>query len=199
MEVTAVVATFGDPRWIRLGETFARPSIERQGFDETIVYHGGDSVADARNIAASGVTTEWICFVDADDMLEDGYLDAMRATGQERGLLTPNVRDVVDGVAGEARSLTYRNIDYVNPCVIGTLLRREVFDDVGGFWNERAWEDWSLFRRAWLLGENVIPVPDAVYRVFVNPTGRNATVDRPEILHRNIRRSHTAWKRRRPR
>lgn len=81
----------------------------------------------------------------------------------------------------------------MNPCVIGTLIRRELFAEAGGFWSERAWEDWSLFRRAWLLGATIDHVPAAVYRVTVNPAGRNSTIDRPHSLHREILRSHATW------
>lgn len=194
MDVGILVCTFGDERWRRLGdESYARAADLYPA--SVFRHHGGDSIADTRNAAAEHVRTLWFCFLDADDELEPGYLEAMTARRPERGLLAPAIREVVDGVPGPARTLDDRNMSTLNPCVIGTLIRRDVFHRVGGFWNERAWEDWSLFRRAWLAGEQVTHVPGAVYRVHVNPTGRNNTVDQPQQLHREILRSHAVWKR----
>lgn len=204
MDAAVVVATFGAPEWAERAQRAAR-SAELAAPAELVVYHGGSSVAEARNTAARQTSAEWLVFLDADDELEPGYLAALAATGHTSGLLAPAVREVVDGIPGEARTLddARRDIDHGwNPCVIGTAIRRATFDAAGGFWPERAWEDWSLFRRAWLLGEPVHHVPDAVYRVHVNPAGRNSTIDRPRELHRQILRSHDVWRRqqrRRPR
>jgi GT2 family glycosyltransferase len=198
MEVAVIVATFGEDRWAELAHVRAIPSAIAACPTELIVQHGGTTIAEARNRAAASASAEWLCFLDADDELEPGYLAAMGARQLDRGLLAPAIREVVDGTPGPARTLDdeRRNIDRGwNPCVIGTLIRREIFERAGGFWRERAWEDWSLFRRAWLLGEQIHHVPDAVYRIHVNPAGRNATVAQPRQLHREILRSHALWNR----
>jgi glycosyltransferase involved in cell wall biosynthesis len=202
MDVAVIVATFGELRWAELAQRRAKVSAELEEPADLVVFHGGSSIAEARNTAAAMTSTEWLCFLDADDELEPGYLRAMAARQLDRGLLAPAIREVVEGIPGPARVLDDRNMATLNPCVVGTLIRREIFDLAGGFWTERAWEDWSLFRRAWLLGEEVHHVADAVYRVHVNPSGRNGTVLRPRQLHRDIVRSHALWKRdrqRRPR
>jgi len=202
MDVAVIVATFGELRWAELAQRRAKASAELEEPADLVVFHGGSSIAEARNTAAGMTDAPWLCFLDADDELERGYLRAMAARQLDRGLLAPAIREVVDGIPGPARTLDdgRRDIDRGwNPCVVGTLIRREIFELAGGFWPERAWEDWSLFRRAWLLGEQVHHVPDAVYRVHVNPAGRNATVLRPRQLHREILRSHALWKRSRQR
>jgi GT2 family glycosyltransferase len=199
MDVAVIVATFGELRWAELAHRRAKASAEREEPADLVVFHGGSSVAEARNTAAAMTAAPWLCFLDADDELEPGYLRAMRALRMNRGLLAPAVREVVDGIPGPARTLDddRRNIDRGwNPCVVGTLIRRDTFERAGGFWSERAWEDWSLFRRAWLLGEPVVHVPDAVYRVHVNRSGRNATVRNPVGLRSEILRRHAAWFRR---
>ena len=63
--------------------------------------------------------------------------------------------------------------------MVGTLIRKSMFERVEGFWDERAYEDWSLFRRAWLLKAKIEHVPDAFYFVHVNPVSRNKSVDDP--------------------
>lgn len=190
--VAVVVATFGDDRWSRLAHAVAIPSALAEEPDALYVRHSATGgLHQARNEAAAGARTEWLCFLDADDQLEPGYLRAL--LGAAADLRAPAVRYVTDGAPADPVTFTGRNIETVNPCVIGTLIRRELFEDVGGFWSERAWEDWSLFRRAWLAGATLEHVPGAVYRVNVNTAGRNSTVDRPHSLHREILRSHAAW------
>ena len=102
---------------------------------------------------------------------------------------------VTDGIAAPPISLAGRKIKDWNPCVIGTLIRKSMFVRCGGFWDERAYEDWSLFRRAWLLKAKIEHVPDAVYTVHVRPESRNNTVDDPLGLCQDIRMSHRAWMR----
>ena len=73
MDVTTIVATFGNQRvWVPLAEK-AAASVDH---GEVIRYHG-KTLADARNTAARRATTEWLCFLDADDSLAPGYMEAM--------------------------------------------------------------------------------------------------------------------------
>jgi len=189
--VAVIVATFGEERWAQLARTIAVPSAEAERPTELIVHHGS-SLHQVRNAAAAAASSEWLCFLDADDELEPGYLAALLAAAGD--LRAPAVRYVTGGEPlPPAQTLERRNISNLNPCVIGTLLRRELFEEAGRFWPEKAWEDWSLFRRCWLLGAKIEHVPAAVYRVNVNTAGRNSTVDRPHTLHREILRSHAAW------
>lgn len=191
-----MVATFGGDHWADAAREQAIPSAAALGVPVVAVHHPDGTIATARNAGAALAATEWLVFLDADDALEPGYVDAMaRASGDLRA---PAVRYVERGMVDVPAPLVFsdRNIDRINPCVIGTAIRRTMFDHVGGFWNERAWEDWSLFRRAWLAGAVLEHVPDAVYRAHVNPVGRNSTVSNPLGLSREIRRNHAAWRRR---
>lgn len=193
--VAIIVATFGADRWAQLARTVAVPSAEAEQPTELIVHHG-ETLHQARNDAADRASSEWLCFLDADDELEPGYLQALLSASAD--LRAPAVRYVTAGQADPDPLLfDRRNIATMNPCVIGTLIRAELFSDVGRFWPERAWEDWSLFRRAWLAGATIEHVPAAVYRVHHDPAGRNSTVDRPHTLRREILRSHAAWTRQR--
>lgn len=196
MDVSVVVATFGDPSWAELAAERAIPSAEASAPAELVVVHGA-TLAEARNAGAARSISEWLCFLDADDEIEAGYLEAMAAASGD--LRAPSVRYVTAGeIEPDPISLAGRNISTVNPCVIGTLLRRELFDAAGGFWTEPAWEDWSLFRRCWLLGAKLEHVTAAVYRVNVNPAGRNSSLPTQaerNRLHRKILLSHAEWKR----
>jgi len=192
LEVAVVVGTFGEERWAELARTVAAPSAEVEAPAELVLEHAA-TLADARNRGAARTSAPWLCFLDADDELEPGYLAAMAAAAGD--LRAPAVRYVTAGAPELAEPVTFeaRNMDTLNPCVIGTLVPRALFEQAGGFWTERAWEDWSLFRRCWLLGARVEHVPRAVYRAHVNTGGRNSTIERPQILARQIRNAHAKW------
>lgn len=196
MDVTIIVATFGADEWQQRAAAVAVPSAIAQAPPELIVEHGR-TLADARNTAARRARGEWLCFLDADDELEPDYLATLTAGSGD--LRAPAVRYVVPGEP-EPAPVTFegRNIARMNPCAIGTLVRRSMLLTVGGFWPERAWEDWSLFRRCWLLGATIEHHPAAVYRATVG-AGRNSTIANRQQLHRDILTSHDQWQKARAR
>jgi glycosyltransferase involved in cell wall biosynthesis len=192
VDVVVIITTWGHPSWSGMAERVAIPSAANQA----PVYHhhveSTSSAGAARNEAVEiADPQEWICFLDADDELAPGYIDAMEyARLQWDDLGTPALQ-----LPGEPpRILDDRDIIHgQNPCPIGTLIHRRMFEDAGQFWGEPAWEDWSLFRRAVLDGAFVHFVPDAVYIANSNRNGRNSTVVNPRRLRRSIVRSHLDW------
>jgi glycosyltransferase involved in cell wall biosynthesis len=196
VDVTILIATHGDGQWRDRGDACWR---HHDQLGVPVVWHHEPdaTVATVRNLCVdiaddAGVGQGWLCFVDADDFLEPGYLDAMAAADSNDAdvLLAPAVRY---GPGSDPIVFRDRHIRSMNPCVIGTLIHRDTFDLVGRFWQERAWEDWSLFRRAWLAGARIVHVPDAVYRANSTPDGRNSRVRHPDQLHAEIIHSHDRW------
>ena len=197
MDIYVIVTTWGHPSWAGLASRVAIPSAASQLAD---LYHhhedGAPSAGAARNRAVEiADPQDWICFLDADDELEPGYIDAMYrqlfSLGYNRTtLFAPALR--LPGKTPE----TYNDRDIINglnPCPIGTVIHRDMFEEAGQFWGEPAWEDWSLFRRAVLRGASIEFVPDAVYRANSTRSGRNSSVGRPLALRRDIVRSHEEW------
>lgn len=191
MDVQVIVTTWGHPSWAGLARKTAIPSA----VDQAPVFHYHTvtpGAGAARNEAVSDCNpSEWIIFLDADDELAPGYVEAMKAAVEhDEQLLSPALQ-----LPGQpARTLEDRDIvNGINPCPIGTMIHRRMFDEVGGFWNERAYEDWSLFRRAVLVGAEILFVPDAVYHAHSTPSGRNGTVPNARRLMRDIVRSHNQW------
>ena len=185
MDLTVLIVTHGSDWWRDLALERAEPSARDQA--HTIVHHepGPINIAHARNIAATKATSEWLCFLDADDQLAPGYVQAM---GKAHGdLRAPALAQVRNGQVGDPVSLAEREIEELNPCVIGTLIRRERFNQLGGFRNWRAWEDWDLFLRAVRAGDQIEHVPDAVYRAWVRSGSRNRSVVNPKRLHAQIK------------
>lgn len=193
MALTVIIASFGDDRWIDLADERALPSVAH--WPDVFHFHWpetGRSVGAVRNLAVEASRADgWICFLDPDDELAPGYLEAMTSAAvYPEDLYAPALKLG----SGPARVLDDRDIvDGLNPCPIGTVIHRDTFDRVGGFWDERAWEDWSLFRRVALTGGSIHFVPDAVYKAYPSTKGRNSTVTRPKALRAEILDSHQRW------
>lgn len=187
MDIDIIVTTWGSDEWRERGRVVAKLNVAWHYHETEPVSAGA-----ARNRAVVDVDPQgWICFLDADDDLSDGYLEAMEARCEhDRQLLTPAL------ALGDRPAECYGSRDIIhglNPCPIGTLIHRSMFDEAGGFWNEPAWEDWSLFRRAVLLGAEIVFVHDAIYHAADNPNGRNSTIANPRRLRRDILDSHRKW------
>jgi len=207
--VAILIATHGSSEWEELAWSRAFPSTIGQGRDgiwnervQVYVWHeAGGSIADARNYAASQVRASWLCFLDADDELAPGYVDYMAAAAaafyHENGprplLLAPSIQYVSADGEESRPELPNRHqpMDKLNHCVIGTLVPRELFLDVGGFRDLPAYEDWELFLRCVRAGATVADVPLAVYRAWTRAGGRNSQ-DRSilEDAYRAIVREH---------
>lgn len=189
MEVTTIVTTWGSQSWAKLGEATA--VLHQAHF-----YHLGSdrfSAGEVRNRAVDNFDPKgWICFLDADDELAPGYFDTMPDV-PVADLIVPALQIIRGGIAERPKLLNRRNIMKSNPCPIGTVIHRSTFDAVGRFWDERAWEDWSLFRRVVLAGGRLHFHEPAIYRAHLSPTGRNSTVADPSGLHADIIASHERW------
>lgn len=192
MDLTVVVATFGDRKWSELACRRAVPSAEPQA---PVVHVHLDTLANARNAGAEQATSEWLCFLDADDELEPGYVEAMAAGTAD--LRAPLVRYV----SGHRHAVTQNMVpdDWVpemlrdgNHFVIGTLLRRSMFLEVGGFKDWPMYEDWCLWQRCWLAGASFEVIHGAVYRAHVRQNSRNRSPSRQEkeATHHMIRRAN---------
>lgn len=182
MDVTILICTFGDWAWAKRGREVAYPSAITQAPTKTM---HGQTLADARNVAAILAPSEWLIYLDADDRLAPGYVEAMaKATGDLRApALYENY-----GLEKVHVPTADRDIEHVNPCCIGTAIRRDVVLDIG--WQDwPAWEDWALFLTAHRRGAVIEHVPDAHYLAGVHRYSRNRTVTNEQQLHADIRKA----------
>jgi glycosyltransferase involved in cell wall biosynthesis len=204
VELTVVVASCGTDYWLDLSRRRAIPSVEALGLDPVVAHLPGGTVAEARNYGLDQVTTEWVCFLDADDELELGYVEAMAAGAAD--VRAPAVRyvpwhatlayrradrgraAVVPRVVGrehanhacEAECLAYGNW-----LVIGSVVRTELVRDVGGFEEWPVYEDYALWARIWRQTEATFEaVPEAVYRAHVRQSSRNRSALSAREKHR---------------
>jgi len=106
--------------------------------------------AKSRNLAAAEVSGDWLCFLDDDDQLVEGFFTAVKqqiGTHPEVGGWVP---DVVGGVPRRRHPVGLDDVrlrNQVGGCS-GLLIRKKLFDDLGGF--DEAFEsmqDWDLWIR----------------------------------------------------
>jgi cellulose synthase/poly-beta-1,6-N-acetylglucosamine synthase-like glycosyltransferase len=205
MNVSVLISTYGEPSWEALARSRALPSAEREEPHEILMLHEDDAtIAEVRNKNTVDATGDWFCFLDADDELGAGYLRAMRrAFEQRRGtggvppLLQPAVSYVLKGRPRAPRFLT-GNLRTDNYLVVGTLVQRDLFMQVGGFSDySHGFEDWSLFSKCWRAGAQVIQAKGAVYYAHVNPKSVHRTNWRNRKwqveMHQKVESELDAW------
>lgn len=174
MDLTILICAHGDEKWRDLAYSRAFPSASEQAL--TLVHYEPDAtLAEVRNAAAADAETTWLCFLDADDELDYGYVDAMSRHADLDALLAPAVKYVDPRRKTAPPSFPNEPADMrrLNRCVIGTLIRRERFMEHNGFAEWSCYEDWDLFLGVHLSGVPILYVADAVYKAHVSRGSRN--------------------------
>ncbi len=172
-DVTVIIPIFGDEdRWTPLAVRAQTSAWHQTVEPAAVVISVAPTLSEARNRAGYAARTEWLCFLDADDELDPGYIEAMLAgTGDLR---QPSTLGVVNGVEDAAPVLIpAKPLLEGNYIVIGAFVRKEIFESAGGFTELAAYEDWDLWIRCWLGGAVITTCPEAIYRVHVQPNSRN--------------------------
>jgi glycosyltransferase involved in cell wall biosynthesis len=199
LSTSIIIATYGEREWEDLAKARALPSAESQGAYEVIQGHRSRlSIARARNSLAKKATGDLLLFLDADDQLSPGYVQAMEriARRQQNGhaLLTPTVSYWFPNQVKPRppRFLPGVSLEQGNYLVLGTVLRRDLFFEVGGFSDyPHGYEDWSLWAKCHKAGAEVIRVQGAVYIAYINPESKHRVMwrdhDYQTRMHAQVR------------
>jgi glycosyltransferase involved in cell wall biosynthesis len=178
--ISVIITTYGEDYWRELAWERAYPSAIAEEPGEVVLHHAPDlSIGPARNEAAAKATQPWLLFLDADDELEPGYVqamkDAVRTTSRPtRVLFQPSVRYVRKGRVPDPLLIPHKDLRTDNYLVIGTMIHSSMFKKAGGFSDyPHGFEDWSLWAKCWKRGAVVVPVPLATYRAFINPRSQH--------------------------
>jgi glycosyltransferase involved in cell wall biosynthesis len=182
LDVSILIATYGDESWEALARSRALPSAQNQEPCEILIGHDPEgTIAEARNGLAERAVGEWLCFLDADDELGPGFIQAMQRVYGQRletdgvpPLLTPAVAYVRNGRRQRPRFPDGNDLSKNNFLVVGTLVQRDLFHSVGGFEDyPHGFEDWSLWAKCWKAGSELVQVKQAVYIAYVNPRSKH--------------------------
>jgi GT2 family glycosyltransferase len=178
--ISVVIATYGEEAWYEMAMERAYPSAQGQGADNVMVcHHPIGTIATARNQGADVMDSPWLLFLDADDELAPGYVGAMKRAIEQHAdgasvLLTPATQWIRRGIPAPPGFQREVPLERGNWLVIGTLIQRSLFMQIGGFHEHpHGLEDWNLWARAVRAGARIVKVPDAVYIAHVNPQSKH--------------------------
>lgn len=187
MEVTICIGTFGEDSWIDLAGERAIPSARAQGVP--VLHYHRETLAQARNAALTAASTERVIFLDADDELDEGYVEALsRGSADVRAPAVSYVKGTrrrppyVPRVPGHEHDCEAGCLRDGNWLVIGSSIPTKLAREVGGFKEWPIYEDWCLFQRLWLAGASFEAIPEAVYLATWRADSRNRA---PEMAFKN--------------
>lgn len=171
--VGVVIGTYGDETyWAEWASSAYESVAEQTVTPDCIRWRHDSTLANARNNAAKQIETDYLIFLDADDTLDPGYVQAMLAVDGD--IRQPSTLGIQNGVADDYPVLIPEtNLRRANYIVVGAMVKRSLFFEVGGFAELPCLEDWDLFLRMWLAGAKITAAPDAIYRVTVRESSRN--------------------------
>lgn len=189
-DVTLCVATYGDNEYADLAQRHAIPSARATGAPWVHVHTTTGGIHEARNACLDQVKTEWVAYIDSDDELEPGYLQAAMAVNGD--VRVPYVRYVTPGtpepepimpkVAGHRHVCRPQCLRHGNWIIIGAVTRTALMREVGG-WRDYGWEDWDLWLRCHLSGATIQTAPGAVYRANIRPGSRGRYTAEESLRH----------------
>ena len=194
MSISCVIGTFGSHSWKHLAETRAIPSAEAQGFlDVTHIHLPEGTLAEARNLGGLHAKGEWLLFLDADDELWPDFTTKMREALEREttrpALFTPAVCYARGQVRPTPKIWPRMDFKVGNWCVIGTLIERSLFHELGGFREYLLYEDYALWAMAAEAGAEVFEVPEAVYLAHHARLSRNRSRPQERVYwHQRIGR-----------
>ena len=179
-----IVVDNGLSRSEQVGDRLDRFHDTLPGF-RVVAAHDKQGAGYARNVGVAHSHGDNLAFVDADDVVDVGWLAAMGAALDRHTVVVsrwdidrlndPSVRATRrNGQADGLRRYTHPHfLDHAGGCGLG--MRRAAFDDVGGFDEQfRLLEDTDLSWRLQLAGHTLTFVPDALVHIRFRPTSKGS-------------------------
>lgn len=185
--VAIAIATYGDKEyWDHMAErAITSAQSQTRPANEILRIHSA-SLSEARNAALERAISDWVICLDADDELDNQYVEKMiLGSGDIR---QPSTLGIVDGVPDDAPVLIpEKPLIEGNYIVIGAMFNRHIALKVGGFRELPAFEDWDLWVRMVAQGASIGQCSEAVYKVHVRKNSRNQQND---LLYHELKRQY---------
>lgn len=196
-----IIASYGDDSWGELATQRALPSARSQDPHEVLVGHDPEGdIASVRNELAQKAKGNWLCFLDADDELEPGYLGYIHTSlareKDENLLLAPAVSYVHKGKPRAPKFWPECSLETGNWLVIGTVHRKSLFKTVGGFRVfPHGLEDWNYWARCVRAGARPVKVRRAIYLAHWNSESKHLKLanNRPDYMIEYEKARLDAW------
>lgn len=193
-DFSIIIASHGTARWSQLAQERAYPSAVNQGAQVLAGHEQNANRAEVRNALAKQASGDWLIFLDADDELAPGYVEAMREATGSGSLLTPAVSYRYGRRVQEPRFWPECDLRSGNWMVVGTAMPKKLFNKVGGWkhldstgvFNE--YDDWHLWCRCVKAGAVPVKVPGAVYiaHVMASSKHRKASHAQKVAWHKEV-------------
>jgi glycosyltransferase involved in cell wall biosynthesis len=130
----------------------------------------------ARNIGVADASFAWIAFTDAGNRLEPDWLEQLETVADsddETAIVLGNFTPITDSFFTECAAITYLqphlHDDVTDPSIASSLVRRDVWDVVGGFPDLRAAEDLIFLEEARAKGFRILAAPKATVHWELQP------------------------------
>ena len=172
MDTTVITASLPHRAHL-LADAVASVAAQTHPAEHLISVAAMRGVADVRNSLMRGAETEWVAFLDDDDLLDPHHLETLLAHSDGADVVIPYCR-----FDGPPLPEGYCNRPYDRAALrrhgifpITVLARRDAVLAAGGFATE-GWDDWQLWNRMADEGRRFVTVPEVTW------TYRTATPDR---------------------
>ena len=142
-----------------------------------ILNNKDQGVAESRNQGIVASTSDYIMFLDSDDVLKPRYIEKVAALLDQNSKVGMGYSDYVE--FGDRNKLI--KLPSFDPrlllvdCFFGwPVTRRTALEEAGGFDSEQIFEDWELFIRVIGKGWSAMGVSEPLYMWRIHELGRDA-------------------------
>ena len=170
----AVITPSIPSRFSLLRECIESVKAQTRPADLHIVEVDADKVGPCklRNKMVSELPSEidWVAFLDDDDLFLPQHLEKLSAVSKSADVVYSSCQP---GIATVILPFDREALRHGNYIAVTSLVRRSMFEQVGGFPNLPRYEDWKLWQSIDAAGGRFVFVPEQTWTYRIQQNGRN--------------------------